>query len=217
MHRKIHVLPAKNARATPHNSRLTAQAPLRRLRHGICVAKMLDNVGLRYPHRASGAKAPRTLRPLPLLRFAVSATGGAHLCSIQYYLRFWLGICRTSLAVSALRIMRYCPELFEHRDNRRLYRLHRWHVCLRQRHHQHQPRRFLLVRLPAGVKQVAQKYDNQKQLPPPRGCFWFIKSHFAVKLKRFIKMNTTFLLYSTRKTVAIRARLQSCTQNPKND
>ena len=178
---------------------------------------MLDNVGLRYPHRASGAKAPRTLRPLPLLRFAVSATGGAHLCSIQYYLRFWLGICRTSLAVSALRIMRYCPELFEHRDNRRLYRLHRWHVCLRQRHRQHQPRRFLLVRLPAGAKQVAQKYDNQKQLPPPRGCFWFIKSHFAVKLKRFIKMNTTFLLYSTRKTVAIRARLQSCTQNPKND
>ncbi|MCI6070642.1 MAG: hypothetical protein MR715_02520, partial [Subdoligranulum sp.] len=70
--------------------------------------KMLDNVGLRYPHRASGAKAPRTLRPLPLLRFAVSATGGAHLCSIQYYLRFWLSICRTSLAVSALRIMQYC-------------------------------------------------------------------------------------------------------------
>ncbi|MDY5644266.1 MAG: hypothetical protein SPH45_05145 [Gemmiger qucibialis] len=73
---------------------------------------MLDNVGLRYPHRASGAKAPRTLRPLPLplLRVAVSATGGAHLCSIQYYLRFWLGICRISLAVSALRIMRYCPN-----------------------------------------------------------------------------------------------------------
>ncbi len=92
-------------KATPHNSRQGTM--LRQLRHGICVAKMLDNVGLRYPHRAS-AKAPRTLRPLPLLRFAVSATGGAHLCSIQYYLRFWLGICRTSLAVSALRIMRYC-------------------------------------------------------------------------------------------------------------
>ena len=62
----------------------------------------------------TGAKAPRTLRPLPLLRFAVSATGGAHLCSIQYYLRFWLSICCTSLAVSALRIMRYClntPQL----------------------------------------------------------------------------------------------------------
>ncbi len=72
---------------------------------------MLDNVGLRYPHRASGAKAPRTLRPLPLLRFAASATGGAHLCSIQYYLRFWLSICRTSLAVSELRMMRCCPEL----------------------------------------------------------------------------------------------------------
>ena len=95
-------------KATPHNSRLTAQAPLRRLRHGICVAKMLANVGLRYPHRASGAKAPRTLRPLPLLRFAVSATGGAHLCSTKYCLRFWLSICRTSRAVSALRIMRYC-------------------------------------------------------------------------------------------------------------
>ena len=103
---------ARRLRAIPHNSRLTAQAPLRRLWHGICVAKMLDNVGLRYPHRASGAKAPRTLRPLPLLRFAVSATGGAHLCSIQYYLRFWLGICRTSLAVSALRIMRYCLIYF---------------------------------------------------------------------------------------------------------
>ncbi|MCI6445302.1 MAG: hypothetical protein MR806_03060, partial [Subdoligranulum sp.] len=34
----------------------------------------------------------------------------AHLCSIQYYLRFWLSICRTSLAVSALRIMRYCHK-----------------------------------------------------------------------------------------------------------
>ena len=89
------------------------KAPLRQLRHGICVAKMLDNVGLRYPHRASGAKAPRTLRPLPLLRFAVSATGGAHLCSIQYYRAFWLGICRTSLAVSALRIMRYCLINFD--------------------------------------------------------------------------------------------------------
>ena len=73
----------QKVKAIPHNSRLTAQAPLRRLRHGICVAKMLDNVGLWYPHRASGAKAPRTLRPLPLLRFAVSATGGAHLCSMQ--------------------------------------------------------------------------------------------------------------------------------------
>ncbi|MFZ1348934.1 MAG: hypothetical protein WAS53_00040, partial [Gemmiger qucibialis] len=35
-------------------------------------------------------------------------------CSIrlQYYLRFWLSSCRTSLAVSALRIMQYCPWFF---------------------------------------------------------------------------------------------------------
>ena len=73
---------------------------------------MLDNVGLRYPHRASGTKAPRTLRPLPLLRFAVSATGGAHLCSTKYYLRFWLSSYRTSLVVSALRIMQYCLSIY---------------------------------------------------------------------------------------------------------
>ena len=54
----------------------------------------------------------KAVRPLPLLRFAVSATGGAHLCSIQYYLRFWPSSCRTSLAVSALRIMRYCLYSF---------------------------------------------------------------------------------------------------------
>ena len=68
----------------------------------------------------------------------------------------------TCLLYTSLRIMRYCPEFFEHRANRRLYRLHRWRVCLRQRHRRHQPRSFLLVRLPAGVKQVAQNYDNQK-------------------------------------------------------
>ncbi|MDY5643442.1 MAG: hypothetical protein SPH45_00860 [Gemmiger qucibialis] len=54
----------------------------------------------------------------PLLRFAVSATGGAHLCSIQYYLRFWLSICRTSLAVSALRMMRYCLYFLFHYTRR---------------------------------------------------------------------------------------------------
>ncbi|MFZ2924795.1 MAG: hypothetical protein WA039_06775 [Gemmiger qucibialis] len=54
-----------------------------------------------------------------VLRFAVSATGGAHLCSIQHYLRFWLSICRTSLAVSALRIMRYCPKSIQTKTPRR--------------------------------------------------------------------------------------------------
>ena len=48
----------QKVKAIPYNSRLTAQAPLRRLRNGICVAKMLDNVGLRYLHRASGGKSP---------------------------------------------------------------------------------------------------------------------------------------------------------------
>ena len=70
---------------------------------------MVDGILTLVPVAKVGhTKAPRTLRPLPLLRFAVSATGGAHLCSIQYYLRFWPSSCRTSLAVSALRIMRYC-------------------------------------------------------------------------------------------------------------
>ncbi|MBP9541960.1 MAG: hypothetical protein KBE47_00420, partial [Gemmiger sp.] len=55
--------------------------------------------------------------------FAVSATGGAHLCSIQYYLRFWLSICRTSLAVSALRIMRYCPKTISPADAEVILRL----------------------------------------------------------------------------------------------
>ena len=36
--------------------------------------------------------------------------GDVYKRQIQYYLRFWLGICRTSLAVSALRIMRYCHK-----------------------------------------------------------------------------------------------------------
>ena len=49
-----------------------------------------------------------TLRPLPLLRFAASAAGGAHLRSTKYYLRFLLSIRRTSLAVSVRRIVRYC-------------------------------------------------------------------------------------------------------------
>jgi len=60
----------------------------------------------------SGCGTRIVLRPLPLLRFAVSATGGAHLCSIQYYLRFGASSYRTSLAVSALRIMRYCLYYF---------------------------------------------------------------------------------------------------------
>ncbi len=49
-------------------------------------------------------------------RIAATVPGDVDLHSGRYcvdaksYLRFWLSICRTSLAVSALRIMRYCPR-----------------------------------------------------------------------------------------------------------
>ena len=75
---------------------------------------------LRLKHRFGGCGTASALPKCSImsgcgtrivLRFAVSATGGAHLCSIQYYLRFWLSSCRTSLAVSALRIMRYCLKM----------------------------------------------------------------------------------------------------------
>ena len=110
-------VPAFTAGAFFHWQHRTIPALQLKHRSGSCgtasaLPKCSIMSGCEYPHRASGAKAPRTLRPLPLLRFAVSATGGAHLCSIQYYLRFWLSSCRTSLAVSALRIMRYCPSFF---------------------------------------------------------------------------------------------------------
>ena len=74
---------------------------------------------LRLKHRSGGCGTASALPKCSImsgcgtrivLRFAASATGGAHLCSIQYYLRFWLSSCRASLAVSALRIMRYCHK-----------------------------------------------------------------------------------------------------------
>ncbi|MFR8707038.1 MAG: hypothetical protein ACLVFC_09680 [Subdoligranulum sp.] len=47
-------------RAIPHNSRLTAQAPLRRLRHGICVAKMLDKTSSIICAFGLASAAPRS-------------------------------------------------------------------------------------------------------------------------------------------------------------
>ena len=47
-------------KATPHNSRLTAYAPLRRLRHGICVAKMLDKTSSIIGAFGLAATAPRS-------------------------------------------------------------------------------------------------------------------------------------------------------------
>ena len=48
-----------------------------------------------------------TLR-LGLAGIALAIVIGLVCALVQYYLRFWLSICRTSLAVSALRIMLYC-------------------------------------------------------------------------------------------------------------
>ena len=110
----------RNATIRPETSGNTAQfppdglstAPAAAARHLRCQNARQCRVAV--PASCFGAKAPRTLRPLPLLRFAVSATGGAHLCSTKYCLRFWLSICRASLAVSALRIMRCCPYFFSY-------------------------------------------------------------------------------------------------------
>ena len=67
---------------------------------------MLDNVGLRY-RTCFGGKSPRT-PTLPLLG-SLYPPLAALTFSIQYDLRLACS-CRTSLAVSALRIMRYCPK-----------------------------------------------------------------------------------------------------------
>ena len=60
-------------------------------------------------NKATILRQHRTIPALRLKhRFGGCGTASAlPKCSI-YYLRFWLSICRTSLAVSALRIMRYC-------------------------------------------------------------------------------------------------------------
>ncbi len=70
--------------------------------------KATEAVGQRYRIVLEGLMPPSTLRvPQPdmlsssLFRPRQMLT----LCSIQYYRRFWLGICRTSLAVSALGCM----------------------------------------------------------------------------------------------------------------
>ena len=99
----------KKSKATPHNSRLAAKH-----RSGGCgtasalpKCSIMSGCGTRIVLR--GQKPLALCDRCPCFGSAVSATGGAHLCSIQYYLRFWLSICRTLLVVSALRIMRYCP------------------------------------------------------------------------------------------------------------
>ena len=62
-------------------------------------------------HRASGAKALARSATAAPVWFAVSATGGARLCGIQYYLRF-LGSCRTIARRIGIELCRYCPLPF---------------------------------------------------------------------------------------------------------
>ena len=50
----------KNELATPHNSRLAAKHPLRQLRHGICVAKMLDKTSSIICAFGLASAAPRS-------------------------------------------------------------------------------------------------------------------------------------------------------------
>ena len=92
---------------------------------------------LRLKHRSGGCGTASALPKCSImsgcgtrivLRFAVSATGGAHLCSIQYYLRFWLSSCRTSLAVSALKIVRCCPTLSWRAHNVHPYGFYRTNI-----------------------------------------------------------------------------------------
>ena len=60
-------------KATPHNSRLTAQAPLRQLRHGICVAKMLDKTSSIICAFGLASAAPRSpYRHLELCGIAIN-------------------------------------------------------------------------------------------------------------------------------------------------
>ena len=102
------------------NKRKPQHSPILIFHHG-SLRQHRTIPALRLKHRSGGCSTASALPKCSImsgcgtrivLRFAVSATGGAHLCSIQYYLRFWLSICHTSLAVSALRIMRYCPWFF---------------------------------------------------------------------------------------------------------
>ncbi len=85
--------------------------PALRLKHrsGSCgTASALPKCRVAVPASCFGGKSPShsaTAAPASVRCFR---HWRAHLCSIQYYLRFWLSSCRTSLAVSALRIVRCC-------------------------------------------------------------------------------------------------------------
>ena len=80
--KKIYITTVSELKAIPHNSRLTAQAPLRRLRHGICVAKMLDKTSSIICAFGLASAAPRSpYRHLELCGIALKIMPPLHLHS----------------------------------------------------------------------------------------------------------------------------------------
>ena len=78
-------------KAVPHNSRLTAQAPFRRLRHGICVAKMLNKTSSIICAFGLAVAAPSSpYRHLELCGIASDKTAKAQSCRLSEPCRFGL-------------------------------------------------------------------------------------------------------------------------------
>ncbi|MFR4667262.1 MAG: hypothetical protein ACLT8A_10890 [Subdoligranulum sp.] len=84
---------------------------------------MLDNVGFAVCHTSSGGQKPLALcdHRCPCFGSLFPPLAALTLRHPVLCLRFWLGICRTSLAVSALRIMRYCPRVYQKSRKYRLF------------------------------------------------------------------------------------------------
>ncbi len=69
---------------------------------------MLENVGLRYPHRASGTKKPLALCDRCPCFGSLYPPPAALTFAAQSIICAFVSSRRTSLAVSALKIVRYC-------------------------------------------------------------------------------------------------------------
>ena len=93
LHQPLHVLPGVGPKSAEKYTKL-----------GI---ENLQDLLLYFPFRYEDFKTKQVLE-LEDGEKAVLSGQVVTPASVQYYLRFWLSICRTSLAVSALRIMRYC-------------------------------------------------------------------------------------------------------------
>ena len=109
-------------RASPHNSRLTAQAPLRRLRHGICVAKMLDKTSSIICAFGLAAAAPRS--PYRHLELCGIALGFLLWVSLRF--PRWLNPVRSGVPRRCRRRAR-CSRRFPPRAAKRQARQRRHH------------------------------------------------------------------------------------------